>query len=187
MKHRFFYCFSIEILLVFYYAFRLFFFASFCFVGLSGVFGQALCLFLLFSRLCRNVASGFVGRQSSFFCGVGCLMWAGLSMSFCGGNKPMDFCCFVLQQMLKPLLHGKTTVRAELFLIIYVRLRCFYLCLYCLSLRARTQSMQNCANPISLCAAKPTVELFVATIFQFSARLSVKDLLSYAAGSDDAV
>lgn len=187
VKHRFFYCFSIEILLVFYYAFRLFFFASFCFVGLSGVFGQALCLFLLFSRLCRNVASGFVGRQSSFFCGVGCLMWAGLSMSFCGGNKPMDFCCFVLQQMLKPLLHGKTTVRAELFLIIYVRLRCFYLCLYCLSLRARTQSMQNCANPISLCAAKPTVELFVATIFQFSARLSVKDLLSYAAGSDDAV
>lgn len=40
---------------------------------------------------------------------------------------------------------------------------------------------------LTLCSAKPTVELFVATIFQFSARLSVKDLLSYAAGSDDAV
>lgn len=47
--------------------------------------------------------------------------------------------------------------------------------------------MQNCANRINLYAEKPTVELFVATIFQFSARLSVKDLLSYAAGSDDAV
>lgn len=108
-------------------------------------------------------------------------------MSFCGGNKPMDFCCFVLQQMLKSLLHGKTTMRTELFLIIYVRLRYFYLCLCCLSLCARTQSMQNCANPINLCAAKPTVELFVATIFQFSARLSVKDLLFCAAGSDDSV
>lgn len=31
----------------------------------------------------------------------------------------MDFCCFVLQQMLKSLLHGKTTVRTELF-VLYV-------------------------------------------------------------------
>ncbi|MEE0841533.1 MAG: hypothetical protein U0M04_01350 [Christensenellales bacterium] len=187
VKHRFFYCFSIEILPVFYCAFRLFFFASFCFVGLSGVFGQALYLFLLYLRLCGNVAFGFVGRQSSFFCGVGCLMWVGLSMSFCGGNKPMDFFCFVLQQTPSSLLHDKMSVLAELLAVVCVRLRYFYLCLCYLSLRARTQSMQNCPNPINLCAAKPTVELFVATIFQFSARLSVKNLLSYAAGSDDAL
>lgn len=99
----------------------------------------------------------------------------------------MDFCCFVLQQMLKPLLHGEIAVRTKLFVVVCVRLRCFYLCLCYRFLRARTQSMQNCANRLTLYAAKPTVELFVATIFQFSARLSVKDLLSYATGSDDAV
>ena len=115
-------------------------------------------------------------------------MWAeGVSMSFCGDNKPMDFCCFVLQQMLKPLLHDKISVLTELFVVVCIQLRCFYLCLCYLSLRARTQNMQNCANRINLYAAKPTVELFVAAIFQFSARLSVKDLLSYAAGSDDSV
>lgn len=59
-------------------------------------------------------------------------------MSFCGGNKPMDFCCFVLQQMLKPFLHDKISVLAELFVVVCVWLRCFYLCLCCLSLRART-------------------------------------------------
>ena len=81
VKHRFFYCFSIEILPVFYCAFCLFFFASFCFIGLSGVFGQALCLFLLFLRLCWNVASSFVGRQSSFF--AGSAVWCGWGYQFC--------------------------------------------------------------------------------------------------------
>lgn len=70
-------------------------------------------------------------------------------MSFCGGNKPMDFCCFVLQQMLKPLLHDKISVLTKLFFVVYVRLRCFYLCLRHLSLCTRTQSMQNCANRLT--------------------------------------
>lgn len=172
-------CFLLRISFVFL-CFVLFYWIAGC------VWSSALFVFIIFAAL-QECCFRFCRQAVLFFCGVGCLMWVGLSMLFCGGNKPMDFCCFVLQQMLKSLLHGKTTVRTELFLIIYVRLRCFYLCLCYLSLRARTQSMQNCANPINLCAAKPTVELFVATIFQFSAQLSVKDLLSYAAGSDDAV
>lgn len=172
-------CFLLRILLVFL-CFVLFYWIIGC------VWSSALFVFVIFAALLKCCFQ-FCRQAVLFFCGVGCLMWVGLSILFCGGNKPMGFCCFVLQQMLKPLLHGKTTVRTELFLIIYVRLRYFYLYLCCLSLCARTQSMQNCANLINLCAAKPTVELFVATIFQFSARLSVKDLLFCAAGSDDSV
>lgn len=97
-------------------------------------------------------------------------------MSFCGGNKLVGFCCPVLQQTPRSLLHDKISVLTELFVVVCIRLRCFYLCLCYLSLRARTQNMQNCANRIDLCVAKPTVALFVATIFQVSARLSVKDL-----------
>lgn len=108
-------------------------------------------------------------------------------MLFCGGNKLVGLCCPVLQQTPRSLLHDKISVLTKLFFVVYVRLRCFYLCLRHLSLRTRTQSMQNCANRLTLCAAKPTVELFVATIFQFSARLSVKDLPFCAAGSDDSV
>ena len=65
VKHRFFYCFPVGILL-FLLCILLVFFASFCFVGLSGVFGQALCLFLSFLRLCGGVASDFVGKHPSF-------------------------------------------------------------------------------------------------------------------------
>lgn len=145
-------------------------------------------VFIIFAAL-RECCFRFWRQTVLFyFCCVRHLMWAeGVSMSFCGGNKPMDFCCFVLQQMLKPLLHDKISVLAELFVVVCVWLRCFYLCLCYLSLCARTQNMQNCANRIDLCVAKPTVALFVATIFHFSARLSVKDLPSCAAESDDSV
>lgn len=107
-------------------------------------------------------------------------------MSFCGGYG-IGFTVFVFAADVETSFARQDSVLTELFVVVCIRLRCFYLCLCYLSLRARTQNMQNCANRIDLFVAKPTVELFVATIFQISARLSGKDLPSCAAGSDDAV
>lgn len=137
VKHRFFYCFSIEILPVFIAHFACFSLLRFVLLD------YRVCLvkrFVCFYHICSfaEMLLPVLSAGSPLFCGVGCLMWVGLSMSFCGGNKPMDFCCFVLQQMLKPLLHDKISVLAELFVVVCVWLRCFCLCLCYLSLRART-------------------------------------------------
>lgn len=162
---------------------------SLCFVLLD----CQVCLvkqfvFLLFLRLCRNVVSDFCRQTVLFyFCCVRHLMWAeGVSMSFCGGYG-IGFYGFCFATDVETSFARRNNRAHRTVCVICVRLRCFYLCLCYLSLRARTQSMQNCANRLTICAAKPTVELFVATIFQFSARLSVKDLLFCAAGSDDSV
>lgn len=65
VKHRFFYCFPVGILL-FYCVFCLFFFASFCFIGLSGMFGQTVRCFYYFCGFAGMLFPIFVGRRSSF-------------------------------------------------------------------------------------------------------------------------
>lgn len=108
-------------------------------------------VFIIFAAL-RECCFRFCRQTSIFyFCGVGCLMCAGgVSMLFCGGNKLVGFCCPVLQQTPRSLLHDKISVLTKLFFfVVYVWLRCFYLCLRHLSLRTRTQSMQNCANRLT--------------------------------------
>lgn len=71
-------CFLLRISLVFL-CFVLFYWIIGC------VWSSALFVFIIFAAL-QECCFRFC-RQAVFFyyCGVGCLMWAGLSMSFCGG------------------------------------------------------------------------------------------------------